>query len=218
MGYHTKQDGHLDISPPLDPAQIAWVRAFAQSRRVCRHEERIASRPDPLREAVGLAVGADGAFYTGDLQGESDETVANWNYPADPVPSLYSAWTVSEDGARLTGRDQASYPTVWLEVFVEILVGWGGAFRGMCGFRAKSLPTSAGSRSRVIRCSSGRIVDDPEIARLALERDLPPESVLIAQRTVARAAAPKEGRRIVLPEDPRSWIRRLRTSTSLSGR
>jgi Bacterial RNA polymerase, alpha chain C terminal domain len=203
MGYNTAQDGHLVISPPLDPAQTAWVRAFAQSRRVCRHEERIAAAPDPLREAVGLAVGVDGAFYTGALQDESDETVADWNNPADPVPSLYSAWTVSEDGARLTGRDQAAYPTVWLEVFVEILVGWGRSLSGQVWLQGDDPSDVSRVEVEGDEVIVREITDDPEIARLALERGLPPASALIAQRTLAKAASKEGGGNVlVLPEDP----------------
>ncbi|EYF06103.1 DNA-directed RNA polymerase subunit alpha C-terminal domain-containing protein [Chondromyces apiculatus] len=200
MGYRVKQDGHLDISPPLDPAQTAWVRAFAQARRFRRHAERIAAAPDPLREAVGLPVGAEGVFYTGALQDPSDETIADWNAPADPVPSLYAAWTVSEDGARLIGCDDATWPSIWLEVFVGILRGWGRRLSGQVWLHGDDPADVSRVEVEEDRVVLREIQSDPEIARLALARAISPAAAKVAQRTLAKAA-PDDGDRIVLPED-----------------
>lgn len=66
MGYTTDFYGEFEIGPePLNPEHIAYLRAFAQTRRMKRNPEITATLPDPLREAVGLPVGPDGAYYVG---------------------------------------------------------------------------------------------------------------------------------------------------------
>jgi hypothetical protein len=38
MGYHTEFTGHVTVTPPLNPAEIAYLHAFADSRRMRRPE------------------------------------------------------------------------------------------------------------------------------------------------------------------------------------
>jgi len=66
MGYTTDFTGNFQLSPQPTPAQEAYINQFAHTRRVRRNAEITKTLPDPIREAVGLPVGTDGAYYVAD--------------------------------------------------------------------------------------------------------------------------------------------------------
>lgn len=71
MGYYTSFVGELSITPRLSEDHFAYLSAFTNTRRMARDEEIVKGLPDPLREAVGLPVGTDGAYYVEDLGGKT---------------------------------------------------------------------------------------------------------------------------------------------------
>jgi hypothetical protein len=66
MGYTTDFSGEFEIGPePLAPEHLAYLKAFNGTRRMKRNAEITKTLPDPIREAVGLPVGPEGAYYVG---------------------------------------------------------------------------------------------------------------------------------------------------------
>jgi hypothetical protein len=104
MGYHTDFSGELSITPPLTKEQVAYIQKFNQTRRMARNELVAVKLKDEVREAVGLPVGEQGAYFVGagGFAGQSsDESVVNFNQPPKGQPSLWCQWTVSDDGTTL---------------------------------------------------------------------------------------------------------------------
>ena len=65
MGYTTEFQGEFNLDQPLTVEQIAYLKAFNETRRMKRNADLTKDRPDPIREAVGLPVGLDGGFFVG---------------------------------------------------------------------------------------------------------------------------------------------------------
>jgi len=138
MGYHTEFSGELTLTPALSPAQVAYLQAFAASRRTRRDATRL--RSDAVREAVGLPVGRDGAFYVGD----DEEAVLDYNNPPADQPGLWCQWVPSDDGTTLgttLGWDEGEkfYEYVdWMRYLVEhFLQPWGVQARGRIEWRGE---------------------------------------------------------------------------------
>jgi hypothetical protein len=79
MGYHTDFSGSLQIDRPLTKEEIAYINRFAGSRRMARNKSVVEKFPDPLREAVGLPIGPQGAYFVG-----TEEQDAETIKPGDP--------------------------------------------------------------------------------------------------------------------------------------
>lgn len=110
-------EGALTITPPLDPAQRDYLAAFATSRRVMRDPQILVSVVDPLREAVHLPLGTDGAFFVADQSQEvAGPDVVDVNRPPGGQPSLYCNWTPTADGRALVwaGEDSFEAPSEWI--------------------------------------------------------------------------------------------------------
>ena len=142
MGYHTDFFGSFDIHPSLKPEHIAYLKQFAYVRHMKRDPEKTALRPDPLREAVGLSVGLEGAYFVGaggDFGQEghvystaADDVLDHNHEPADQ-PGLWCQWVPSEDGAELKLDDgEKFYEYVeWLEYLIKhFLEPWGYTVSG----------------------------------------------------------------------------------------
>lgn len=78
MGYQTYFSGEFAVTPQLTGEHAAYLTAFASTRRIARDEVKVAELPDEIREAVGLPVGVDGAYFVGatapfgqDIDGDS---------------------------------------------------------------------------------------------------------------------------------------------------
>lgn len=63
MGYTTEFVGKFELDKPLAPEHAAYLHRFSRSRRMKRNPEIATKFPDPLREAVGLPIGNEGAYY-----------------------------------------------------------------------------------------------------------------------------------------------------------
>src|SRR5947207_635951 len=104
MGYTTDFKGEFSLDRPLSPEHAAYLTRFSETRRMRRNADMTALLPDPLREAVGLPVGVDGAFYIGDKdeagQTRSDDIV-DYNNAPNGQPGLWCQWVPNEAGTAL---------------------------------------------------------------------------------------------------------------------
>lgn len=136
MGYTTEFMGSFTIEPPLTPAQVAYLNAFSGTRRVTRDAEKTAQRPDALREAVGLPVGPEGAYFVGEGgyagQGGGPDII-DGNRPPKGQPGLWCQWVPSEDGTELKWDEGEKFYEyeAWLEYIIEhFMTPWGRTLNG----------------------------------------------------------------------------------------
>lgn len=131
MGYTVEFNYTFDITPPLTAAHAAFLKAFSHSRRMQRDAASLEQRPDPLRVAVGLPVGPEGAFYVDDAA-----PAVNENRPPSGQPGLWCDWRPSASGTEL--GIEASNPEYdeWLEYLITHFFGpWGYVLNGQVEWR-----------------------------------------------------------------------------------
>lgn len=138
MGYTTDFEGRFNLDRPLAPEHKAYLEAFAGTRRMGRDVTLVAKLPDPLREAVDLPAGPQGAYYVGSSsdgqfgQGK-DESIVDFNHAPSSQPGLWCQWVPSSDGTAIEwdgGEKFYSY-VEWLEYLVENFLGkWGYKLNG----------------------------------------------------------------------------------------
>ena len=125
MGFSTDFVGHIDIEPPLNDSEIAYLLAFAASRR---HD-----RGDPYE------VPGNPRAELGD--GPVDES---YNRPPEGQPDLWCDWQVCWDGCCITwsGKEKSYAMEPWLRYVIDHFL------------RVRTLQRMHGSRtSRSITCS-----------------------------------------------------------------
>jgi hypothetical protein len=96
----------------------------------------IMNAADPLRQAVGLPLGLDGEFFTGDCPGDP--------YPPSPIPTIKCPWsyTLDETG-RIThitctpGDEEAVHVRVeWLKYLLgNFFISWSYVLSGVVRWR-----------------------------------------------------------------------------------
>lgn len=108
MGYHTDFYGEFTINPALTGEHEKYLIAFSRTRRMARDPKVLASMSDPLREAVGLPIGYEGAFYVNSFYDESsyrgqgdDPSVLDHNSPPHGQPGLWCQWIPGLDADTL---------------------------------------------------------------------------------------------------------------------
>lgn len=82
MGYHTDFCGDFDITPTLEEKHRLYLKKFNQTRRMRRDPLKALELPDPLREAVGLPIGSEGAYFVGSegfMGQDNDASVLDFN-------------------------------------------------------------------------------------------------------------------------------------------
>lgn len=137
MGYTTEFDGQFDLDKPLTPEHAAYLRQFCYTRRMRRDAAKTALRPDPIREAVGLPVGEEGAYFVGEsgYAGQDDgPDVTDGNSPGGGQPSLQCQWTPNDDGTAIEwdGGEKFYEYVPWIEYLVEHFLGpWGYKLNGV---------------------------------------------------------------------------------------
>lgn len=153
MGYTTDFRGELNLNKPLTPEHKAYFLDFSRTRRMKRDAEKIARRKDPVREAVGLPVGTEGAYFVGargfggqegmieekDLQKPHD--IVNINEPPAGQPGLWCPWIPNDDGIAIIsdGRERFHNCVEWLEYLIENFLGpWGYVLNGQVEWRGES--------------------------------------------------------------------------------
>jgi hypothetical protein len=121
----------------LKPAHAAYLLKFSETRRMARDPDRAAKMPDPLREAVGLPLGPQGAYFVGGLGfagQDEDDSILDGNEPPEGQPGLWCQWVPSEEGTAIlwNGMEKFYYYIEWLEYLIEhFLKPWGYRLNGV---------------------------------------------------------------------------------------
>lgn len=116
MGYPTDFIGHLEVTPPLNPAEAGYLAAFSRSRRW--------DRPGGPYD-VGAAPQIDGAV-DGD---DGVELGRAFHRPPLGQPGLWCDWEPCWDGCCLahTGAERFAGAVEWLRYLVAHFLGRGAA-------------------------------------------------------------------------------------------
>ena len=113
MGFSTDFVGHIDIEPPLNDAEIAYLLAFAGSRRF--------DRTDPYE-------------VPGNPRAEAGDGVEpdRYNRPAPGQPDLWCDWQVCWDGCCITwsGKEKSYSMEPWLGYVVDHFLKAGAEAEG----------------------------------------------------------------------------------------
>lgn len=144
MGYTTDFNGELEIDPPLEPAQVEYLRAFNGTRRVKRDADKAARLPDYRRDTVGLPIGPQGAYYVGSADdgnfGQNDDgSIVDGNTPPGAVnasdfypkaPGKYDPdWYEKYEKAQEMAVAEGAQPGLWCQWTVSedgTLLMWDG--------------------------------------------------------------------------------------------
>jgi hypothetical protein len=159
--YLIEFEGEFGLNKPLKPEHAQYLQAFQSTRRMCRltksdlaaggMKESTATQPcddlpDPVRVAVGLPVGPEGAYFVGGggFAGQNyDESIINYNKPPEGQPGLWCLWEPNEEGTtiRWNGSNiidlSSSYEyTSWIRYLIDhFLVRWGYILNGEVEWR-----------------------------------------------------------------------------------
>ncbi len=136
MGYTTDFSGEFTLNKPLTAEQAAYINKFSGTRRMKRDAKRCECMLDATREAVGLPVGIEGAYFTGGtgMAGQDrDKSILDYNCKPHGQPGLWCQWTVSEDNLTVQWDrgEKFYYYTEWLEYLIEhFFKRWGYTLNG----------------------------------------------------------------------------------------
>jgi hypothetical protein len=111
MGYSTDFEGTASITPPLNAHEIAYLRKFADTRRMCRD--------------LGPYF-VDGSEYFG--QGH-DPDITDYNSPPPEQPGLWCNWQPTEDGTAIgwDGQEKFYYADHWMTYVIDTFLKPGAA-------------------------------------------------------------------------------------------
>lgn len=103
MGYTTDFEGTVAVDPPLNQHEIAYLRKFAETRRMDREQ-------GPYF--------VDGSGFAG--QGR-DADVRDHNMPPAGQPGLWCQWVPAEDGAAIEwdGGEKFYCAEEWMRYLIE---------------------------------------------------------------------------------------------------
>jgi len=138
MGYQTDFEGKFTLDAPLTAAQIAYLNAFSDTRRMARDPVKASKLPDPVREAVGHPIGPEGAFYVGSAANgnfgqEKDASVIDGNSSGRSMPGLWCQWVPTDDGTAIQwdGNEKFYEYEAWLSFVIDsFLKPWGRTLDG----------------------------------------------------------------------------------------
>lgn len=98
MGYQTDFDGGVVIRPQMKPEHMAYINAFAGTRRSARNPALTARREDPVRIAAGLPIGEEGGYFVGENgfmgQGNDGDLLPGIERPPIGQPGHWCQWVV----------------------------------------------------------------------------------------------------------------------------
>lgn len=103
MGYTTEFEGRVEISPPLNEAEIAFLKKFSDTRRMDR-------RNGPYF--------VDGTGFKGQ---HKDADVIDQNSPPDGQPGLWCNWVPTDDGTALewNGSEKFYSSVEWMQYLID---------------------------------------------------------------------------------------------------
>lgn len=137
MGYTTYFTGEFTLDRPLTIEHRTYLKTFSETRRMKRDASKTAEREDKVREAVGLPIGEDAAYFVGataDFGQEHTSDIVNYNRPPTGQPGLWCKWEPNEEGtAILWNEAEKFYDYVeWLAYLIEhFLEPWGYKLNGV---------------------------------------------------------------------------------------
>ncbi len=135
-GYEIQFTGSLTLDRPLLPQHFAYLNRFVQIRHVTCSVEYLQDVPDPLREAVGLPLGPEGAYFVGinfDKENIRQPIVLKINKPPQAQPYLWCHWRLDPDGLTLKYVDAWNLYRchTWLQYLMDhFLTPWGYLLNG----------------------------------------------------------------------------------------
>ena len=101
MGYTTDFEGRIEIDPPLNEKEIAYLCDFASTRHMDR---------------------ANGPYFVDGSYGHSNESdVHNYNKPHSSQPGLWCHWMPTEDGTALEWDDSEKFyeSAAWMQYIMD---------------------------------------------------------------------------------------------------
>jgi hypothetical protein len=140
MGYYTSFDGSVEFDRPLAPHHAAYLEAFMKTRRMARAVTHLEDEPDPLRIAVGLPLGKEGAYFAGATT-LGHESVLRGNGAPAGQPGLWCPWGLRGLPGHLSAPSDAVGLQIeygkaygfeeWLEYLIEhFFKPWGYVLNG----------------------------------------------------------------------------------------
>ncbi|HZI97471.1 MAG TPA: hypothetical protein VFD41_08095 [Actinomycetales bacterium] len=122
MGYSTDFLGHIEITPPLNPAEVEYLTAFSESRRWDRPGGPYEVPDNPRDDAVVLGE-PDPETGAPNVRGPISEGAGTerFNRPARGQPQLRCQWVPCPDGCCLSddGHEKFYEPTVWMRYLID---------------------------------------------------------------------------------------------------
>jgi hypothetical protein len=116
MGYTTDFTGHVTVTPPLNADEIAYLRRFADTRRM-------------LRE--------NGPYYTGTgYAGQDHEPdIIDYNRPPEGQPGLWCKWEPADDGTaiRWNGGEKFYDPVERMRYLIDTFLKPGAGLKTELG-------------------------------------------------------------------------------------
>ena len=136
MGYNTDFEGEFTLSKTLDENHRAYLKAFANTRRMMRDNQMLSGFEDPIRESVGLPLGNDGGYYvasTGFRGQDRDDSIINYNRPPTSQPGLWCHWLPNDEGTAIIWDGGSSFYDYveWIDYIITHFVStWGYTLNG----------------------------------------------------------------------------------------
>lgn len=103
MGYTTDFEGHVTVEPPLNGAEIVYLKQFSETRRMRR---------------------INGPYYVDGegLRGQAHEDdITDYNNPPDKQPSLWCQWVPTDDGTGIewNGTEKFYHSEEWMTYLID---------------------------------------------------------------------------------------------------
>lgn len=127
----------------LRSTHAGYLRAFSRTRRMKRDPEKAKGLPDPVRQAAGLPLGEEAAYFvggTGYAGQDRDGSVVDYNDPPAGQPGLWCKWVPNELGTGIVwDRGEKFYDYIaWLEYLLEhFLTPWGYVVNGRVAWKGE---------------------------------------------------------------------------------
>ena len=98
-----------------------------------RSAEMLEEMTDPIRKAVGLPIGPQGAYFVGARDDFGSPSILSYSDQPDDQPSLWCQWVPNEAGTAIewNGADKFHHFVEWLEYLLKhFLKPWGYTVNG----------------------------------------------------------------------------------------
>lgn len=114
MGYTTDFWGEVNVEPPLNQHEVAYLKDFAGSRRMDREE-------GPYHAVPGSDFGQNHA-----------PGIRNYNGPSAGQPGLWCQWLPSDDGSYIAwdGNEKFYDSEAWMAYLIDHFLKPGGLAQG----------------------------------------------------------------------------------------